>query len=242
VRKSFSGARRLSISAPEAPAADRAGSLASSVYVQLRQEIVSAQLLPGEKLGMEILSERYQVGTSPVREALNRLSTEGLVVRQDQKGFRVAPVSVEDLLELSNTRCQLNEIVVRESIKHGDDAWEEAIVLAFHRLSKTPVRLPGEPNLLNPKWSHLHRNFHATVLSACRSRWFLEFSQMLFDYADRYRNLSSVRAAPRDAQDEHRTIMQAFIDRDAERAVSVLNAHIARTTEVVRSSAFVSMP
>ena len=89
--------------------------LASAAYERLRRDIRIGRLAPGEKLRIDALRAIYEIGASPLREALNRLSAEGLVVQEDQRGFRVPPVSIEDLLELTRTRCWLNEIALRES-------------------------------------------------------------------------------------------------------------------------------
>ncbi|MPZ35040.1 MAG: GntR family transcriptional regulator [Rhodospirillales bacterium] len=219
------------------------GTLASTVYEQLRREIVSARLAPGEKLRIEALRARYGVGGSPVREALNRLSAEGLVWQQDQKGFRVSPVSEEELLELTRTRCWINEIALRESIQHGDAAWEEAIILAFHRLSRTPTRLEDGSGMLDPVWEQQHRAFHASLIAACRSRWLLNFAEMLFDCADRYRHLSGkvIPRTPRNVVEEHRAILEATINHKADQAIALLNAHLSKTAELVQRSG-IAMP
>ncbi|HZB91327.1 MAG TPA: FCD domain-containing protein [Stellaceae bacterium] len=211
--------------------------LASSIYEKLREEIVKADLLPGEKLRIETLRQRFGVGGSPVREALNRLSAEGLVAQQDQKGFRVASVSRDELNELVRTRCWVNEIVVREAILRGDTAWEEAIVLAFHRLSRAQPRLPDSTHLVDPVWDQLHRAFHSALIAACGSRWMVNFAEMLFDCAERYRHLSMARRqVPRDVLGEHRAIMEAVINRQTETAITLLNDHIHRTTESLELS------
>src|ERR1700753_2733782 len=108
----------------------------SNVYAQLHREIVNGGLLPGARLRIEELRDRYGVGSSPIREALNRLSAEELVIAQDQKGFRVAEVSLDDLRELTRTRCLVNQITLPEAIAKGDQAWEETILLEFHRLCR----------------------------------------------------------------------------------------------------------
>jgi GntR family transcriptional regulator, carbon starvation induced regulator len=215
---------------------NEAATLASTVYEQLRRDIVSVRLEPGEKLRVEALRTRYGVGGSPVREALNRLSAEGLVWQQDQKGFRVAPVSQQELEELTRTRCWVNETALRDSIECGDQVWEEAIVLAFHRLSRTPGRL-GDGSL-NPAWEKQHRAFHAALISACRSRWLLNFAEMLFDCADRYRHLAdAVRPrSKRNVEAEHRGILEATIARQADKAVALLNAHVNKTADSVQGS------
>ncbi len=222
----------------EGPPADAGGTLASTVYRQLRHDIVKGVLTPGEKLRIESLRDRYGVGGSPIREALNRLYSEGLVSQRDQRGFCVAPVSVDDLLELLRTRCLINEIALRELIARGDDAWEEAIVLAFHRLLRTPERVPDAPEKPNPEWEQRHRTFHAALIAACDSHWLRGFAEMLFDCADRYRHLSGhVRVEPqRDIVGEHRAIMEATINRDTATAVRLLNEHAVLTAELLRQS------
>src|SRR3984893_18960689 len=110
-----------------------------AIYEQLRREIIQGALLPGEKLRIEALRTRYNVGGTPLREAMNRLSTEGLVAQSEQRGFRVTPVSADDLLELTRTRCWVNEVALRESIARGGRDWEEQVLLALHRLSRVPV-------------------------------------------------------------------------------------------------------
>ena len=194
-----------SIQLPDPGDKPRSGTLTTDVYERLRHEIMTGRLLPDEKLRIEALSQRYGVGSSPLREALNRLVAEGLVTQREQRGFNVSPVSRDELLELTRTRCWVNEIVLRESITHGDQRWEESVVLAFHRLSRTPIRITGNPTYSNPQWVQLHRAFHASLNAACPSRYLVEFSNMLHDCADRYRSLNAVaNTGRRDVLDEHR--------------------------------------
>src|ERR1700732_630831 len=110
-----------------------------AIYERLRRDIIQGTLLPGEKLRIEVLRTRYDVGGTPLREAMNRLSTEGLVTQSEQRGFRVTPVSADDLLELTRTRCLINEVALRESIARGGREWEESVLLAFHRSSRIAV-------------------------------------------------------------------------------------------------------
>lgn len=211
--------------------------LASSVYERLRTDILTGGLRPGEKLRAEFLRERYRVGNSPVREALNRLSADGLVVRRDQKGFYVATVSRADLAELIKTRCWLAEVALRAAIEAGGDAWEEGIVVAFHRLSKTPRSASAESYAFNPEWERLHRGFHKNLIAACGSQLLLGFCEQLDDHADRYRQLAIRASFPtRNELDEHRAIMDATIARRADEAVERLAAHYRRTGEIILES------
>lgn len=210
--------------------------MASSVYDRLRRDILEGALKPGERLPIDIIRARYGTGASPVREALNRLAAEGVVALEDQKGFRVPPISRADLLELTRTRCWVNEIAVRESIARGDAAWEEQLVVAYHRLWRAPRHSPEGANRINPGWERLHREFHTAVIAACGSQWFIEAFQTLFDRATRYRHLSILPAPERDDMAEHRAIMEAALARDTAETVRLLNAHISLTSEIVTTA------
>jgi len=212
--------------------------LATSIYGQIRSDILSGKLRPGEKLRAEFLRDRYQAGNSPIREALNRLSVDGFVTREEQRGFRVATVSKDDLRELIDTRCWLEETALRKSIENGGTQWEEGLVLAFHRLSRVPRSSQEKTFERNPEWDDLHRAFHMALISACGSRWLLGFCEQLNDQADRYRRLSSESYPDRDPMQEHRTIMDAAIDGDADRAVEVLHEHYRRTGDIILESDF----
>jgi len=204
----------------------------SAIYEQLRREIIQGALLPGEKLRIEVLRTRYKVGGTPLREALNRLSTEGLVTQSEQRGFRVTPVSADELLELTRTRCWINEIALRESIGRGDRAWEERVLLSFHRLSRVPVVVDSR---MNPEFSELHRVFHGALLAGCGSRWLMDFNDLLFDCAERYRNLIAVLGDDnaRDVLGEHRAITEAAIERKTALAIGLLNDHYEKTSRAL---------
>src|SRR5258708_15487315 len=153
----------------------------SAIYERLRREIIQGALLPGEKLRIEVLRTRYNVGGTPLREAMNRLSTEGLVTQSEQRGFRVTPVSADDLLELTRTRCWINEVALRESIARGGREWEEGVLLALHRLSRIPIVVDGR---MNPDWSELHRVFHSALLAGGCSAWVLGSQALFFNSAE----------------------------------------------------------
>jgi GntR family transcriptional regulator, carbon starvation induced regulator len=208
--------------------------LATSIYARLRDDILRGVFRPGERLRLDALCERYEIGATPLREALNRLSAEELVNREEQRGFRVAPVSLSDLAELTKTLCWISELALRESIKNGDAAWEESVVLAAHRLSR--VAREGEEGYasFNPEWEERHRVFHLALIAACGSRWLIDFYAMLMDRNTRYRYLAFADGSePRDVEAEHQAIYDAVLARDADRAVAAANLHICKTTDSV---------
>jgi DNA-binding GntR family transcriptional regulator len=227
-------ARRLAAAGGEAVPEPRPGTLASAVYARLREEILAGAVDPGAKLRIERLSQRYAAGTAPVREALNRLLADGLVEREDQRGFSVAAVSAEDLVELTKTRCWLEGLALRESLEQGGDAWEERLVLSFHRLYRVPRSLREGAYETNPEWERRHGAFHKALLAACGSRWLALYCDQLRDLAYRYRQLAAAKSFPRrDERVEHEAILNAALGRDHAAASRLLAEHYWRTTELI---------
>ncbi|TJW13893.1 MAG: GntR family transcriptional regulator [Mesorhizobium sp.] len=204
--------------------------LASSVYHQLREDLLRGALASESKLRVEWVVSRYGAGASPVREALNRLASEGLLGRHDQRGFFIMPVSAAELEELTRTRCWLEERALRESIAHRTAEWEEQLVLALHRLARAQRRSLEDPSSNNPDWEKLHRAFHRALISACRSHWLIGFCEQLSDQASRYRLISQDGTGnERDDLGEHRLIAERALDGDADGAVEALLNHYRLT-------------
>jgi DNA-binding GntR family transcriptional regulator len=203
-----------------------------SAFERLRADILRGDLAPGEKLRIQDISRRYKSGAIPLREALNRLTAEALVVHSEQRGFTVAPISQEALLDLTRTRTWLNEIALRESIAHGDAAWEERLIIAYHRMTKEPRYLDAAKRRINPAFDPAHRAFHLALISACGSAWLLQYCEQLFDHADRYRYLSR-RIHVADRQNEHAVMLKAALKRDADAAIKALTQHMQKTSNIV---------
>jgi DNA-binding GntR family transcriptional regulator len=207
--------------------------LASRIHAQLRQDIITGAVAPGARLHTRDLCRRFDTGLSPVREALSRLSSEKLVLQSDQRGFAAAPLTLADLDDLTRARSALNEAALREAVARGGTAWEEGLALAFFRLSRI-ARFAAEERR-NPVWDAAHRDFHAALVEGCDSRWMTGFCAQLFDAFERYRNLSPFGRATRpDHLEEHRTIMEAALARDAEAACRLLRAHYVLSETLVR--------
>lgn len=210
---------------------------ASSVFDRLQADILTGALPPGTKLRLKELIERYETGNSPLREALNRLSAAGMVIRQENRGFMVPPASAEDLVELTRTRSWLEEIALRESIKHGDGEWEERIVVAYHWLARSARTTDEKGDSLSPEWEAHHQQFHAALISACRSTILMEFCEELAQRSFRYRSLAEVvEYRDRHELDEHRALHDATIARDADTAVKLLRQHYEVTSNILLES------
>lgn len=212
---------------------------ATLVYQELRRDILRGELKPSQKLQIELISARYGVGTNPVREALNRLSSERLVDRHDQRGFSVPPISIERLRELVKTRCWLEGKAVEELIRNRNQGWEDALILAYHRLSRTPWGMPDGTPPGNPEWEERHRAFHRALVSACGSSWLTGFCDDLMAQAERYRHIAMFSVYPnRIGNDEHRLIMDAALDGDIPLAQQRLIDHYELTLAIFERQAW----
>ena len=222
---------------------DRAPTRASMVYQRLRDDLLTGQLEPGRRLRMNELKDRYDVGHSPLREALNRLTASGLIDQIDGRGFHVSITSICELQELITTRCWLEEVALRQSIRNGDADWEERVLLTCHRLSKLSRSTGEEPFRSSPEWDNGHREFHRALISACGSRILIDYCEQLHERTFRYRNLAAeVAHKTRPQKDEHQAIRDATLDRDSDLAVELLTAHYRKTGEIVTSARLFQSP
>ena len=224
------------VTPPRAAATDTAPSGANGgrdVLSRLRSDIVSSVFEPEMRLKFAEMTRRYDVGVGTLREALSQLASEGFVTVEAGKGFRVAPVSAEELMEITDHFIALEKRAVREAIAHGGEDWETHIVAVHHRLSLIEG-LPWEARMeRHSEWVERHREFHEALVAACPGRWLLRLRSMMFDQLDRYRFVT--KNAPeglgRKKFEEHRKLMLATLERDADKASDLIEAHIRDTSD-----------
>lgn len=208
--------------------------LSERAFQLLRGKILRCEYEPGHKLKIEALQRDLGLSSSPIREALSRLAVEGLVVSDERRGFSAAPVSLDDLQEVTRLRLMLDCDALAESIGKGDDQWEANIVASYHWLSKIEARHGDGPLTLDADWTMRHKDFHMALLAACTSRKLMRLSSALFDQSERYRRLSiKHRTEPRKKAAEHGRMMDVVLSRNKEEAVAMLHDHISRTAENV---------
>lgn len=208
-----------------------AKTLTDQAYQQLREDIVHGKFGPGDKLGIELLKRTYEVGATPLREALYRLSSDGFVAVQGQRGFRVAEMSSEELEDITNLRVVLEGMALTQSVENSDDAWESRVVAAFHHLTKAEMQ--EEPDI--QEWEVRNRDFHLALVSCCHSPWLMRFHEILYDQHKRYRNLARVdRGTRRNVHDEHTAICDAALAKDVPALCEANEQHIRRTAEITK--------
>jgi DNA-binding GntR family transcriptional regulator len=203
------------------------------VYEMLRSDLLNGVLHPSQKLKMVELTERFGVSQSVIREALTRLTEQGLLVATPQRGFRVRDLSIEDIAELTETRVQIESLAMRLAVQRGDLQWETGILAAHHRLERTPVI--RDDGTVSEDWAVTHRDFHQALLTGCGNRRLESVASSLRDSAELYRRWYWVLTDDhqRDLAAEHRQLRDFALARDADRAIDVLTAHIDRAPSLL---------
>jgi DNA-binding GntR family transcriptional regulator len=205
----------------------------ATIFDALRADILSGRIRPGERLPFGDLCSRYDASVGAVRESLLRLGEQGLVRGEPQQGFTVTPISADDLRELTDARYTLEGLVLARAIQDGTIGWEGRLVCAHHVLTRTPLAGDADPARLSERWVTAHRAFHAELLAGCENKRLLSLATGLREAAELYRRWSFVTGSDRDIAKEHSDIVDAVLDRDADRAVRLLQAHIGVTTELL---------
>jgi DNA-binding GntR family transcriptional regulator len=170
-----------------------------------------------------------------VREALLKLaSEEDLVVAEPQVGFRVRPISTDDLEELTEARRVMEAEVFRISIEQGDLEWESRVIASHHRLTRVPQMDPDDPARISDEWSRAHATFHETLLSGCTNARLRQVALTWRAAAELYRRWSvTTPHQGRDVAAEHRALCDAAVAREVDRGVELLRAHISATTQAL---------
>lgn len=208
--------------------------LTEIILERVAQDIVSGVLPPGHNLRIEQLKEQYNVGASPLREALSRLTSLGFVTNETRRGFRVAPLSEEDLLDLTRMRVLVETEALRDAIASGKTDWEMEIAGTFAKLALAVRRSYDSTDEARTTIELAHKQFHAALLAACRSDRLKQLQTTFHDQASRYRHVVLNHAQQLDGfLERHEALMQTVLSRDTEESVAMLTDHLATTPKDV---------
>jgi DNA-binding GntR family transcriptional regulator len=216
-------------------------SLTQQTYERLRADLLACRRKPGSRLNTSDLSDELKVSLGAVREALSRLSSEGLVAFESRRGFRVTPLSTSDMTEIAEARLAIETECLRRAIEAASIAWEAELLSIHHRLSRTAELAGADAADTKDEWTGLHREFHTVLVSTCNNARLTGFRCLLYDQADRYRRLAILLADDAqqfsaDSKRDHQLIVEAAIARNTQRAVDLLAGHIRRTHQFLLES------
>ncbi|KLK93592.1 GntR family transcriptional regulator [Microvirga vignae] len=202
-----------------------ATSIADRAYDRIRADIVFGRLAPGGRLRLDRLAKDYGASVSTVREILSRLSSEGLVIAEGQRGFQVTPVSPEGLQDVASMRLLLETYALPLSFAAGDLEWESRVVAAHYKLAVLERRMMAGETAGMELWKRYDREFHQTLIEACGSQTLLDLYGGVFDQYLRYQMVAVVFRGEIAAQ-EHKLLLDCALARDAECACEVLSRHV----------------
>lgn len=215
--------------------------VAESTYRQMRADIIFGRLPPGQKLKLENLKGAYETSVSTLREILNRLTSEGLVVAEGQRGFEVAGVSVADLKEIAALRLLLEEHALEQSFEQGDVEWEAQLVSAHYKLARMEKVMASGDTSQAEDWKRYDWEFHQALIAACGSRLLMETHSSVFDKYLRYQMVAlSYRGDV--AEQEHRQLLEAALQRDSKTAKKILQRHIGAGVEHALGKGLLASP
>jgi len=202
---------------------------------RIREDIVAGALPPGMRLKLDALRSQYGASVSTLREILNRLASESLVVAEGQRGFEVAPATADNLREVADLRLLLESHAIRLSLTSGDLDWEGRVVAAHHKLSVIEAQLLSGELERTAQWVRYDFAFHNALISACGSRTLLDLHASVFDRFIRYHMLAvSFRGAA--VRDDHKSLFELAMQRDIEGIVGKLTSHIRSGVDYVLST------
>ena len=207
-----------------------------TAYTQLREAILNGDLPPGQRLLPAELQAIFGFGLTPIREALLRLNAEGLVTSPAGRGARVSEFGLPEMHDIMQARRSIEQACLASAIANGHAAWEDEIVRTYHMLSATPYAGASDAADGLEAWEQSHRKFHDALVAACTSEWLLHFRNILVDQSFRYRRIIQQQylsaSANREIYDQHHAdMMQATIERDKDRAVALMDQHMAAIEE-----------
>jgi DNA-binding GntR family transcriptional regulator len=214
----------------DVPSNPQLNTVGENAYRRIRADIVFGRLPPGKKLKLEGLKTDYGASVSTLREILNRLHSERLVVAEGQRGFEVAPVSIANLREIAALRQLLECRALEQSFRAGNMDWEGRVVAAHHRLARMEERMAQGDRTGTEAWKQYDWQFHQALISACGSKMLIDTHAAVFDKYLRYQMIALSYRGEIAAQ-EHALLLECALRRDADEACEVLTRHVAGGVE-----------
>ncbi|WP_432695748.1 GntR family transcriptional regulator [Marinobacterium sp. YM272] len=208
-----------------------------SAYEQIRSHIMQGKLSPGQKLKLNALRVDYGVSVNTLRETLMRLVSDGFVEVEGQKGFRVKPVSIQDLEELVELRRTLETLGLRKSMANtgGQMDWKAKLISTHYRLGCMEKLMMEDETAHVQEWERADREFHQAIVSNCGSNQLMRYHAQILELSMRYQLLALNKRPFRGqaAAEEHRQLLDALLGDDVELAVEVLSDHISKGAQKI---------
>lgn len=196
----------------------KTASASDIIYDALRDQIISGNLKAGESIRQEYIAKLFNVSRIPVREALKRLESQGLIKNVRYKGAIVSSLSKDEITEIFEIRLMLEPLVIKHAVKNMT---QETLELAQDYCTEFSEETDSG------KWGMQNRNFHETLYRDSKRPFHLKIIREISDRIDSYVRAQLVLTDGMSlARIEHSAILEACVARDAERAAELTRAHI----------------
>jgi GntR family carbon starvation induced transcriptional regulator len=205
---------------------------------RVHRDILTGLHAAGARLNIRALADLYGIGATPIREALTRLAATGFVTLVENRGFRVASLSVEDLTDVIWARQLIEVAALRRSMLHGSADWEAGIAAALRRLEHYIDKAVRADENWGTALDDVHKDFHTALIAAAGSPRLIGLQSLFYDQTFRYRQ-TMFRELP-DLQDflaEHQQLAALALDRAGEAACKKLADHLTHTLQQVYPAA-----
>ena len=212
----------------QVPLALHVATKAEAVYQELRSRILDGSIQPASTLNQEALAATLGLSITPLREALRRLESEGLVRLEAHRTMTIAPLTRRELHELYAVRLQLDPFAAAMTAREAsDETLTEIERLARKRVERNPRALLRH-----------NRSFHHAIYSSCSNLVLIGVLDQLWNRTDRYRLIVlQNRIQERAAEEEHREIAAALVGRDAEGVADLVYRHVEKTQRLIEQLA-----
>lgn len=201
------------------------------IYEDLRTKLMAGYFAQGKKMKPSDLATFYGCSINTIRETLFRLSTVGLVISEDQRGFRARPASRQRQHDLTKFRITLEQQGAVQSIRNGGIEWEARLTAAHHKLSHIESRISklGEVETILMPWGAAEWEFHETLVSACDTAVLREVLKSVYDQfrqqlATQGENFGFFEGNIA----EHQRIVDAALSGDADECQQAIHDHLRR--------------
>lgn len=199
-------------------------SVADEGYARIRADIIFGRLKPSQRLRLEVFRQEYGLSVTTLREILNRLTSERLVVAEGQRGFEVAPISIDNLKELADLRLLLESHAIDQSFASADVEWEGRVVSAHHKLAATEKLMKSQIGS-SEQWKQYDSEFHQALISNCGSMTLMEAHAAAFDRYFRYQMITFQFRDEAPIR-QHKQLLDCALGRDAGKAKKILKEHV----------------
>jgi DNA-binding GntR family transcriptional regulator len=195
-------------------------SLTDQVYSIIKEQIISGEIKSGEKISVDGLARGLETSKTPIREALNKLIGENLVINTGKNKMEIVKLSLDDVSKISDLRQALEILALREGFPNIE---KEELIANLKLLKESKVELErGNAE----KFIASDIDLHEIIIKSSNNKWLLQIIMQLKSLIDVVRNTYPSLNRYKVSISEHKELVEAMINGDEEKSIKILNKHL----------------